>query len=293
MKAQIETDFGGIIILSSFENAAKLFFENFNKVKSGFTEESVHDLRVSIRRLLALLNMINEILPLSYFTEIRKILKKLIKALNPLRDTQVQIVFLSKAVYNYPSLFPFFQKKLSDEISCIENFKLLLNKFNADDLEGLFFFQKLDLKNQLLKTKVTFRSFEEHALKSFQNLLLASTQLKTEDLISFHKLRLTVKRYRYIVEFLFDYINYPKQLLKKLKQNQNILGEIQDLRVLNEELNSFLNVNKDLIEFNDSIRIDLRTLIFSKAENIQNSVSTFELYFDHNYFKNKENENNN
>jgi len=227
--------------LESLDTSSEFFKLKFKECKIKFSEESVHDFRVSMRRFMALLDLLNKLFPSIYFTQIRKILKNQLKVFNPLRDTQVQILKLRSTIYTHPSLFTYYTSLLHDEQIHINNVKEFIVDLSIEDIEGLIFFIRLDIKNRLRNCELNFQSLTESAKNSFTNLLEKKALLDLNNLDTVHKLRIAFKKYRYIIENLFPYIQYPKDSLKKMKQIQNILGDIQDNRVFFAQLTIFVS----------------------------------------------------
>lgn len=234
-------NFAREFVVSSINKAYEACSEQFYIVKQNFSEESVHDYRVAVRRSLSLILLLEQVCRLSYAKQIKKLLKAQIKLLNPLRDTQVQLLELRKSIYTYPALFNFYVKKLGDEQIHINNFKNYIDNFDIEEIRALIFFQNLQIKNKTDDALPAFSSFFNISQNTFLEMKELSGLLSTEEFDTYHKLRLAVKKYRYIVEFLFEYINYPKSELKKLKQMQTLLGDIQDSRVYMNELKLFFD----------------------------------------------------
>ena len=75
--------------------------------RNEFSEEAVHDLRVSARRLLAILDIARTFDPHPYLQKARRALKDQIDDLDDLRDVQVMLVEVSEAPENFLDLKPF------------------------------------------------------------------------------------------------------------------------------------------------------------------------------------------
>lgn len=254
-------------ILKEFERLANLFSKRFIKCKSFFSENSVHDLRVSIRKLTALLYALNVFSDSPYFLSISKEIKKHLKLLNPLRDTQVQILAVQNMFYTYPFLIDFYKFLLNNEKELIYNINKKLLKINLDFFESQVLFLKIDLKkvhfecydfDKLIKIKSEAFNHIINYFDDINKLLSDSSILKIEEirinkiLNSFnlenersdilgklHRLRLYFKRYRYISEIINNVISSNSQNIKKMQGIQDKLGEIQDSQIFLNSLNSY------------------------------------------------------
>lgn len=264
-------------ILKEFERLANLFSKRFIKCKSFFSENSVHDLRVSIRKLSSHLFALNVFSDSTYLLSISNEIKKQLKLLNPLRDTQVQILALQNMFYTYPFLIDFYKFLLNNEKELIYKINKKLLKINLDFFESQVLFLKIDLK------KVSFECFELDKLIEIKSesfnyiidyfddinmLLLESNVLKNEGkrinniinsfnlenewseiLGKLHKLRLYFKKYRYISEIINNVSISNSQTIKKMQGIQDALGEIQDSQIFLKSLNSYFKKSNTIYNY--------------------------------------------
>jgi CHAD domain-containing protein len=228
------------IILSSIDKVLMYYNQNFKEVKKKFSEKSVHDLRVTIRRFLAVLNVLNQEVSSGYVQLLRKRLKKELKLYNPLRDNQVQMLKIEKLTPLYPILSNFYNFLTAKELEILNIIKSKLEEKSVDDINEAVFFLKLQLKQIIPKSQISKTALIKRAYDEYQSVLERSSQLDKNNLDSFHKLRLAFKRFRYTMEFLEPLLNLSDTYFKQLKGFQDILGEIQDNRVSFESLNHWI-----------------------------------------------------
>lgn len=233
------------IMLSSIDKVLIYYNQNFKDVKKKFSEKSVHDLRVTIRRFLAVLNVLNKEVSSGYVQLLRKKLKKELKLYNPLRDNQVQMLKIEKLTSIYPILSNFYNFLKVKELEILNIIKTKLENKSADEINEAVFFLKLQLKQIIPKSQISKTALIKRAYDEYQSVLERSSQLDKNNLDSFHKLRLAFKRFRYTMEFLEPFLNLTNTYFKQLKGFQDILGEIQDNRVLFENLNHWI-LNYDI-----------------------------------------------
>ncbi len=228
------------IILSSIDKVLMYYNQNFKDVKKKFSEKSVHDLRATIRRFLAVLNVLNQEVSSGYVQLLRKRLKKELKLYNPLRDNQVQMLKIEKLTPIYPILSNFYNFLTAKELEILNIIKSKLEEKSVDEINEAVFFLKLQLKQIIPKSQISKIALIKRAYDEYQSVLERSSQLDKNNLDSFHKLRLAFKRFRYTMEFLKPLLNLTDTYFKQLKGFQDILGEIQDNRVLFENLNHWI-----------------------------------------------------
>src|SRR5438876_7436150 len=82
--------------LSSFVKPWKEFFEAWKKARAKASEKSVHDLRVSTRRLIAALELGRVLSRRASVARLQRRFKKVLKRMGALRDVQVQLESLSQ-----------------------------------------------------------------------------------------------------------------------------------------------------------------------------------------------------
>lgn len=205
-----------------------------DKAADGFRSEPVHDLRVALRRCRSMADGFRAIDPHKDWKKMRRQASALFDSLGALRDCHVMME-LAEAIG--PKEDPLTQRILEhlhqqetvfkrDARSAIEGFNL--QKWNqyafalprrAERLAtGSDVFQVLALEKL-----IAARRLQAHAIK-------------TSGELAFHRLRIKLKKFRYVVE------NFLPQLHQEwrggLKTIQDLLGEIHDIDVLRETVSS-------------------------------------------------------
>src|SRR5688500_11304938 len=98
-------------LLSSLDERWKKYRGQYKTCRMEFSEEAVHDLRVTARRMLAILDIARGLTPHARVQKARRDLKDMIEELDELRDVQVLLVEISENIEFLPGLKPF-QKSL-------------------------------------------------------------------------------------------------------------------------------------------------------------------------------------
>ncbi len=206
--------------------------KELEKVQAAPDEDVVHDLRVAIRRCRSVAAVMEEVDPDPAWPEMRRLPRKLFRALGELRDTQVLEVWA---------------RTLSPEGDPIR--ELLLAHFSK---------QENDLRDETLHATTRF---DLKGWKKLQSTLrrrgrmvppdglaaecLALERLETAKRLhthafratrpeAWHALRIGVKKFRYTVESLLP--TRYEAWGNDLKKIQDLLGEVHDLDVLEETI---------------------------------------------------------
>ncbi len=228
----------------TLDRLSKEFSKNLARVCSGVDEENIHLLRVTIRRLLTLIRVFPQHSSTHITKPLATLLKRLFRSLSQARDLSVQTDTLQQALQDMmdPELkkglkvlhWRISQKKKDRLIkikrSLCKNgkhvFRALIAKLNvknqrntsgppAKDRSALMHYADPILSRAI-------RKFESHesCLKEQDNKMLL------------HKMRIDVKKYRYIME-IFQPVLAPDvdAHLAMIKRIQAELGEIHDCDV--------------------------------------------------------------
>jgi hypothetical protein len=80
----------------------KDYLKSFRRCRAKFSKDSVHRLRVESRRLLALLNLLETLVGPAPVAQPRRLMKKNLRCLGSLRDTQVQLLEVGNKLKSFP-----------------------------------------------------------------------------------------------------------------------------------------------------------------------------------------------
>ena len=203
-----------------------------------YDAESLHQLRVTLRRMFSLLDFFQNELPQSEWKSARKLIKSLFNPTSKIRDFEV---------FNSSYIVPAYSKFDSFE------FRYLLNQSHSKLLhqyqelaeilasfEYLRTLKELDywVKNckwqdasssrkiitgnsfrKLIKNKLNYRA------NKLEKSILSASEYERKQL---HQLRMEVKKLRYVMDILGNSIKHKKRQQKVLKKLQDLLGIIND-----------------------------------------------------------------
>jgi CHAD domain-containing protein len=200
-----------------------------------FSGESVHESRVAARRLLATLELLASLHETAALRRARRVLKRHLAILAPLRDAQVQSQFVAA----WPDRWPVkddFAKFLRQQtkraarpaekgVSRLKTRRLAKVVARLD--------HKLRRRQDGTSEPADFQRLLTNAARSFARARSAKAGLNAARPETIHRLRVAFKRFRYTVELLSPFLpELPADYLPALRSYQGEMGAIQDLTVL-------------------------------------------------------------
>lgn len=202
-------------------------------------EKEIHDLRVSIRRLLSYLSVAGE-LPgkkrLSRRAANR--LKEFLSPLGRLRDAQVKILWLKKTVPEGDEpAYLYSLSVLGDSIAWEGKVRKLLRGVDRKKLSAsVGRYRPSPLPRTALRAKaLKILGGRRREIES-----LVAPARNEENIEALHRMRLAFKKYRYSVEVLAPlFPDVTAKTLERLHAFQTLLGDLHDLDVLLEEAEHF------------------------------------------------------
>jgi CHAD domain-containing protein len=191
-------------------------------------KDAVHDLRVAIRRCRSVAAVMREVDPAPAWHELRRLPKKLFRKLGEMRDTQIMDQWVKEHGAENDKLRAVLHETFqAQEPKLTEEALRLAGKFDEKSWKRLE--SKLSKRLRLVPTG----SLAAQCL-AVERLNEAKAShgkaLRKEKPETWHGLRIGLKKFRYTVENLL-----PQQYelwSPKLKELQDILGEVHDLDVL-------------------------------------------------------------
>ncbi len=271
------------LLLNRLDSLRQTYVNNLDYVIKSFDDEAIHDLRVSIRRILSFMYLIDQICNETIYEELQKQLKTKIKKFNKLRDVQVQITTIINYIKKFPILADFLVFLKKNEKKQIKKLKsaLLCQEF---DLRGDIFFYRNHISQKECISKTSINYLANIALNSLIEVETSIKEIQPSNFSSYHKTRLKVKKFRYIMETIESILSIPRDKIKEIQTIQTILGEIQDLTVLIHLIETFcseegLEISKfsNFVEFVQHKRQE-------KEEDFWENISKFDFWM--NFFKN-------
>lgn len=216
-------------------------------LQKAFEEEPVHDFRVSIRRLNALILLLEGLADKTSqegkasrrMKKWRKRFKGNLDVFGPLRDLQVFKLDLSRALPQAGGLLPFYE-----HLVIREYLEMKKTRKKSGKLDPGAFSEALDqIEGEL--SAVFGDGFDPRAIDSLLDASFAALQetargLDLQDVGSFHALRIKLKKFRYAMEIRSRVAGeLSGDTFTSLKGLQDLLGRIQDISVMTRILDEY------------------------------------------------------
>lgn len=213
---------------AGLEEWMKRVVERAAKVQHGFGADDVHDLRVALRRCRTMADAVSEVNPSPNWQRLKKASATLFHALGELRDIQVTSALVQKLG---PPRDPVRRQMLrllsAKERECRATAAKALDDFDRKEWTKLA--RKLAPKARFFPIEsVVFQRLALARLNAAAELYQQARRKRSST--AWHRLRVAMKRFRYVVD---NFLPRRYELwADDLKRIQDSLGELHDLNVL-------------------------------------------------------------
>ena len=210
----------------------KRSLEELANLRSDLTNDSVHDLRVALRRCRSIAATMKEIDPHPDWEEMRECARKLFRSLGELRDAHVMTECLNKLHREEDALKRQMLESLAaGEKSAQEKAQHRAERFDQKRWKKL----SRSLRARIRRAPPDGDAAHCQALERLEEAKeLHRRAMRTDGPKPWHALRIGVKHFRYTVESLLPAAH--AEWSDTLKRVQDVLGNIHDLDVLCEML---------------------------------------------------------
>jgi CHAD domain-containing protein len=198
------------------------------KVRKTWSAADVHDLRVALRRCRTMADVLTDTNPSPGWNKLKRNSKKVFHTLGELRDVQVEQVWFKKLLSGATDARTHLLKRLR----AIENQRLReaqkeLDHFDRKEWRKLS--RKLRDKADIFPIgSVVFQ--RQALMKLNEAVALYHQARKRKSGVAWHRVRIAIKRFRYIVENFLP--QHYEAWARDLEETQDLLGDIHDLDVL-------------------------------------------------------------
>jgi CHAD domain-containing protein len=199
-----------------------------DRVSSDFTPDSVHDLRVALRRCRSIASGLQSFDPHRGWRQMSKEAARLFKELGELRDVQATVKRLR--TLNAPrdhASETMLEYLAGRELELKNNASAALNNFNRKEWTAWASY----LSKRAARIPPEGEAFRHLALERFDEAYRLHRQaLRNRSHIACHRLRIGLKKFRYTLENFLP--GFYKDRGADLRHLQDLLGEAHDLHVL-------------------------------------------------------------
>lgn len=226
------------LLIDSLDKQRAAYRENLKLCRDEFSKKAVHDLRTSLRRLLATLDVIAFFTSASRIEKLSDRLKDQLDGFSDLRDIQVMLDRVSEDGNSLPDLEPFqnYLKKREKRKRRTGEKHVETIKPGGD--------QKRLLKIQEAVEDLSADELDGKLPQAVDEAYLTVQQrygdINPENLASVHHLRVAFKKFRYMVEAIYPCLSgFPEAQLERMHDYQTQMGNIHDGQVFLETLATF------------------------------------------------------
>jgi CHAD domain-containing protein len=208
----------------------KRTLEELAHLRSEQTADTVHDLRVALRRCRSVAAVMEEVDPHPDWEEMRKAARRLFRALGELRDAHVMTDWLNQLQPETDSLKTKMLEALASTEKAAQGKALRrAQRFDVKAWKAL----SRSLTSRVRRVPVDGDAAHCLALERLEEAReLHRRAMRTESAKPWHALRVGVKRFRYTAESLLPTTH--AEWNESLKRLQDVLGNIHDLDLLAE-----------------------------------------------------------
>jgi CHAD domain-containing protein len=249
----------GVFLAETLKCRWEAYRKQLRVCKRRFSEQTVHELRVASRRLIAQLVMLECVGVGKSEQGARRVLKRRLKALSELRDIHVQRLFIEQQMTRFP--------ELSLVCEDLRRREKKLERVAAGRVKG-FKTRKLRKSMESLEQRLARHSGQADHLAArvtqatawaFADVVNRRQAIHPTKPATIHRTRIAFKKFRYMVESLSpEFTGLPKRDLRVLAIYQRKMGILQDLEVLQQMLCGFVQRNRCAAELLEPFARHLR-----------------------------------
>jgi CHAD domain-containing protein len=203
-----------------------------DKAADSFDSEAVHDLRVALRRCRSMADGFRAIDPHKDWKRMRRHATALFDSFGALRDCHVITEWVQKlGKVDDPVTHQLFRYLAQQETELKQQAKSAIDVFDRKQWQSWTH----QLSQRARRLPIGSHVFQVLALeKLIAARRLEAPALKSGNAIAFHKLRIGLKKLRYVVENFLPQLHHEWKA--GLKHTQELLGEIHDMDVVRESI---------------------------------------------------------
>ena len=202
--------------------------EGAEQVRRGWDAGDVHDLRVALRRCRTMADALGEVNPAPGWRKLKRTSRDLFNALGALRDTQVERAWVKKlGPVGDPVRKHMLRLLAREETAHRKSAEHALDEFERKQWKKLT--RKLAPKACFVPPEsIVFQRLALTRLNAAAELYRQARRRRSR--IAWHRLRIGLKRFRYVVENFLP--ERHAAWAADLKRVQDLLGDVHDLDVL-------------------------------------------------------------
>ena len=216
----------------------KDYLNSLDRFLQSASGRNVHDLRVAIRRLNTVFDLIDRLNPDNKLRRARNKLKNELSALSLLRDAHVEMVRMRGFLKELPEMKTFYDELSDKEARQRKAVKKIAWKQDRKFVEVSYNRAKflLNARRGTSSGESTRRIIEASMDVLCDNLSKRLGKVTRSDYASIHRVRLAFRPLRYMLEMVQPMLGIDRKQLKAAALLARLMGRIQDLDVLMKDL---------------------------------------------------------
>jgi len=237
----------GMLLAANLMRASEDLSWNGSLALSGSDPESIHQLRVALRRVRAIFSLARDLAPAERLKHLRDLARAVNRALGPAREADVFISDLLDPVRDaIPNNADLAQLGAAAEAQCARRWDAARAEIAGPDfghlLDGLRALAR-DLRDGEHARSIPAADFARHALRRrHKKLSKAGKHLKHMSAAERHRLRIAAKKQRYAAEIMAGVFpgKASRRYARALAKVQSALGIMNDIAGLGGELDALV-----------------------------------------------------
>jgi CHAD domain-containing protein len=234
---------GCSVLIEALEVRHRNFAVELVRVRRRPSEPGVHDLRVSIRRLITVIDIVAGIVPEPGMQKRRKLLRKFLKSFNALRDLHIQRIALRKLCTAFPPAGSYLRDMQVRERVLLRSTGRSARTFETDGLREAIAEAEDGLLNITIN-RACVSATETMVMGilggAFSRVVSKRQMLNGADPATIHRMRVAFKKFRYALEVLAPLLPWVNDDFRsKLNLYQTLMGNIQDSVVLLDGISAY------------------------------------------------------
>jgi len=227
-------------LLNAFDQRFEKYQAESKRCELEFSNESIHDLRVATRRLLAILDLMRVISAHPRVKKLSREFKSQLESLNELRDTQVMLAEFTKMLDPYQELGFLIESLKKREKRLLKDANLSFLKIESGKI-----LRRIEIVRTVLTGEVNNPGLAERMLGGVDDAfhLVASRKAAVSPAkpATIHHMRVSFKKMRYMIEIIHPILPgyHASKQFKKMHAFQSAMGDIQDVEVILQTLAVF------------------------------------------------------
>jgi CHAD domain-containing protein len=200
------------------------------------TEPAIHDLRVAMRRLIAVLDLAGEIVPDAGIPSLRRQLRKDLKRFNAVRDVHISLLAMASLQRTLPAAGAYMAALRGRERVLLRECAASLRSIDERSIERSvatvqqsLFAAGADPTIAAAVPAALRGAMAQIAMRAVRALRIVNAA----DAATIHRLRIAFKKLRYAAEVLAPLTGGMTKTSKKwMGEYQTLMGEVQDCEVM-------------------------------------------------------------